>query len=534
MKNLIRTALMVLLASGTLSMKAQVPSLSSYTSANPVIYLDFDGHYVEGTMWNVYGPFNCNSSGLDATQITEIFNRVSEDFRPFNINVTTNLTKYNQAPVSKRMRVVITTSHEWYGTGAGGVAYLNSFIWGDDTPAFVFSALFNYSIKNIAEASSHEAGHTLGLRHQSTYDVNCVKISDYNWGYGTGEIGWAPIMGAGYGQNMTLWHNGPNSTGCNNFQTELSIITNNTNGFGYRADDYTDAFPSAANASFNSSQQFNISGIVEKTDDKDLFKFTMPTYGNFELAAIPYNVGTGNSGSDLDLQVEFLDAAQNSIGVYNPGSLLNSIIDTNIASGNYYLRVEGKGNIYALEYGSLGSYSLLGSYTEGGSLPVHKLELKGQLDRSNHNLSWEIVADEKVINQVIEYSFDGRNFMSLATPNADLRNYSYQPAESRPVQYRLHVTFDNYREYYSNIITIRQGIVSKPQLIGNLITGTSISVNSPDNYDYRLIDQKGRVLSKGTITKGFSSINTGNLVSGIYVVTFANGHEQWNEKIVKQ
>ena len=110
MKNLIRTALMVLLASGSISMKAQ-PTLNSYTSANPVIFLDFDGHYVEGTMWNVYGPFNCNSSGLVEAQITEVFNRVAEDFRPFNINVTTSETKYNQAPVSKRMRIVITTSH---------------------------------------------------------------------------------------------------------------------------------------------------------------------------------------------------------------------------------------------------------------------------------------------------------------------------------------------------------------------------------------------------------------------------------------
>ena len=142
MKNLIRTALMVLLATGTLSMKAQ-PNLNSYTSANPVIYLDFDGHSVSGTMWNVFGPFTCNSSGLVDAQITEVFNRVAEDFRPFNINVTTSETKFNQAPVNKRMRVVITTSHEWYGTGAGGVAYLNSFTWGDATPAFVFSALFN-------------------------------------------------------------------------------------------------------------------------------------------------------------------------------------------------------------------------------------------------------------------------------------------------------------------------------------------------------------------------------------------------------
>jgi hypothetical protein len=162
-------------------------------------------------MWNVTGPFTCNSSGLSDAAITEAFNRVAEDYRPFNINVTTNETKYNSAPFNKRMRVVITTSYEWYGSGAGGVAYINSFTWGDNSPCFVFSSLLGYSVKNIAEAASHEAGHTLGLRHQSAYDAACVKLSDYNWGQGTGEIGWAPIMGAGYNQNMTLWNSGPNS-----------------------------------------------------------------------------------------------------------------------------------------------------------------------------------------------------------------------------------------------------------------------------------------------------------------------------------
>lgn len=533
MKNFLQSVLIVLLSAVTTGAKAQ-PALNSYTSASAVIFLDFDGHYVSGTMWNVYGPFTCNSSGLNDTQITEVFNRVAEDFRPFNINITTSQTKYNQAPVNRRMRIVITTSHEWYGTGAGGVAYLNSFTWGDDTPAFVFSALFSYNVKNIAEAASHEAGHTLGLRHQSYYDANCVKLSDYNWGQGAGEIGWAPIMGAGYNQNLTLWHNGPNSISCNNYQTELSIITNATNGFGYRTDDHTDTYATATNNNFNNSNQFTINGVVEKTDDADLFKFTMPVLGNFQLNGIPYNVGTGNAGSDLDMQVQFLDGSYNLLGTYNPGALLSSIIDTLIPAGTYYLRVEGKGNAFAPEYGSLGSYSLLGSYVPGTSLPVHKLELKGQLDQGHHLLTWEIVADETVIKQVIEYSYDGRNFVTLDEPASTLRSYGYRPTESRTIQYRLHVTFDNHREYYSNVITIKSGNISRPQLIGNLVTGSSAGVNSPGTYDYRVIDQSGRIVSKGIISKGFSSISTGIMVQGVYVVTFTNGNEQWTEKFVKQ
>src|SRR6187455_2577855 len=224
MKNLYKAVLLIITLSGTLVSRSQVTDLNSYPSASKVILLDFNGHDVSGTMWNVNGAFTCNSSGLSDAAITEVLNRVAEDYRPFNINVTTNETKYNSAPYNKRMRVVITTSNEWYGSGAGGVAYINSFTWGDNSPCFVFSSLLGYSVKKIAEACSHEAGHTLGLRHQSLYDANGVKLNDYNWGQGSGEIGWAPIMGASYNENLSLWHYGPNSLSATTMQDDVAKI----------------------------------------------------------------------------------------------------------------------------------------------------------------------------------------------------------------------------------------------------------------------------------------------------------------------
>ena len=534
MKNLYKSLLIGFALCSAILTKAQVPTLNSYSSASAVIYLDFDGHFVSGTMWNVSGAFNCNSSGLSTAGMTEVFNRIAEDYRPFNINVTTSETKYNQAPVAKRIRVVITTSHEWYGTTAGGVAYVNSFTWGDNTPCFVFSALHGYNLKNISEAASHETGHTLGLRHQSTYNASCVKTSEYNWGQGTGEIGWAPIMGAGYNQNMTLWNTGPNSISCNNIQSDLSIITNATNGFGYRPDDNTDDFATATSTSFDANGQFTISGVVEKNDDKDLFKFTMPTYGRLQLNAIPYNVGSSNSGSDLDLQVEFLDGSYATVGTYNPGNLLSSLVDSFISAGTYYLRIDGKGNIYAPEYGSLGSYSLQATYTDAELLTIRRLELRGRSDGEIHTLNWLIDADENVLKQSIEVSANGINFTKLDDPNNGLRTYSHRPLDHRPLLYRLHVTFDNLKEYYSNVIAIRPGKASKPQLVGNIVTGKSLNVSSPANYDYQLIDQSGRMVAKGTIDKGYSTIYTPHITTGIYIIRFSDGTEQWSEKFIKR
>ena len=299
-------------------------------------------------------------------------------------------------------------------------SFINSFTWGDDTPCFVFSALLGYNVKNISEAASHEGGHTLGLYHQSSYDANCVKTSEYNYGQGSGEIGWAPIMGVGYYKNLTLWHNGPNAYGCTNYQSDLSIITT-SNGFTFRTDDYSSTFNQATNLPFVSNQ-FNTNGIITQSTDQDMFKFTQPAVGRFQLAAVPYNVGTGNAGSGLDMQVTLFNSSQTLLNVFNPGILLSSVIDTVLNTGTYYLRVEGKGNINAPAYASLGSYALQGNWSIS-TLPLRRLELHGQMNSDRHQLSWIIDADEQVTQQVLEVSSDGRNFSSVI--QADINNRVY-------------------------------------------------------------------------------------------------------------
>ena len=531
MKNLFRSGLMVLSIISTLIAKAQVPVLNSYPSASAVIFLDFDGQTVSGTSWNYNGPIYCGASGLNSTQITEVFNRVAEDYRPFNVNITTDSTKYLAAPANKRMRVILTVTSDWYGS-AGGVSFIGSFTWGDNTPCFVFTALLNYNTKNISEAAAHEAGHTLGLYHQAKYDANCVKISEYNTGTGTGEIGWAPIMGVGYYQNFTLWNNGPNPYGCNNLQSDLSIITTN-NGFTYRTDDYSATFNQATTLSFTNSQ-FSVNGVIEQNTDQDMFKFIMPGVAHFTLDAVPYNVGTGDAGSDLDMQITLYNSSQTLLNVYNPGNLLSSVIDTTLNSGTYYIKVEGKGNVYAPNYASLGSYSLQGAYNIGTPLPLRKLELHGNVNIDKHQLNWLIEADEQVVKQVLEVSTDGTHFSELVQPATDTRSYIYKPNITTAAQYRLNVTFDNGRQYYSNIVSLKQpGNTARPQLLGNFIA-SNIKVSSPGNFTYSIFDFSGKIVSHGMLTNGINNITAANIMSGMYLIRFANDEQQWTDKFVRQ
>ncbi len=514
---------------------AQVPVLSSYPDAKATIYLDFDGHTVEGTTWNWTGqPIVCAGSGLSNDKILQVFNRVAEDYRPFKVNITTDSTKFLAAPLDRRVRVIITTTSAWYGSGAGGVAFIGSFTWGDDTPCFVFSALFGYNIKKISEAVSHESGHTMGLYHQAQYDENCNKITDYYGGVGSGEIGWAPIMGVGYNRNFTLWGNGPNSLGCTNYQSDLDVITSPSNGFGYRDDDHSQSFDSSSQAIFANSR-FTMEGVVERNDDEDLFHFNMPSRGRFQLDAVPYNVGTGNAGSNLDMQVSLYNSSQQLLSVYNPGTLLNSVADTILNPGFYYLKVEGRGNQYAPAYASLGSYSLNAIIEPDDALPVHNLELHASLAGEQHQFTWNITADEQVLFQTLEVSAGGHVFVHLATTDAAQRTYLYRPPATENLRYRLRVDFANGHHYYSNTVTINNAEqLPAPKLVSNIIQSNTIAVNSPGNFYYSITDLHGKTIQHGKLVHGMNYVTVANMTGGLYIVRFGDQRQQWTQKLLRQ
>jgi hypothetical protein len=529
MKNL-TTIFFTLLIGMFTRTSAQQPILNSLPSAPATIFLDFDGMYLSGTSWNWSGPLTIGPANLNNAAIIEIFNRVAEDYRPFQVNITTDSTKYAAAPIDKRMRVLLTISHEWYGT-AGGVAYLNSFTWGDNTPCFVFTALHAYTVKNIAEAASHEVGHTLGLRHQSKYDSFCNKTSEYHSGIGSGEIGWAPIMGVGYYRNFTLWNSGANPLGCNNIQNDLEVITT-INGFSYRADDYGTQFNSATLAPFVNNQ-FSISGIIERNTDVDLVKFVIPAFGHFSLNASPFGLASTTNGSNLDVEIELMTGNNSVIRTYNPSDLLSATMDTMLSAGTYWLRVQGKGNAYTSEYASLGSYTLQGSFVDGAVLPVQKFQLKGNVFNGFSNLSWDIVSDETVISQTVEVSYNSKPFEEAGYPNQDERSFSHQVPGDGNVYYRIKSLMSNGKTYYSNVVLLKRSADASPRLLTNVINN-KITVSSPAGFDYQVADMNGRIYQRGRVVKGMNLVETSAYSKGIYFIVFNNGEQQFSEKFIKQ
>jgi hypothetical protein len=79
-----------------------------------------------------------------------------------------------------------------------------------------------------------------------------------------------------------------------------------------------------------------------------------------------------------------------------------------------------------------------------------------------------------------------------------------------------------------------EGVEGRPKLFSTLISSNALMVSSPDIYNYVINDYNGRIVAKGQITDGSSTINTNYLSPGTYMIRFINGNDQYVEKFMKQ
>jgi PKD repeat protein len=362
--------------------------LHSRPGAKRVIYLDFLGQVVSGTAWNSsYGlsaidakPFDLDGlpSSLSTTELERIqyiWQRVAEDYAPFDVDVTTQepaaaaITRSSNTDAYFGTRVVITqdwTALTTHPCGCGGIAYVGTF---DDTtdgykPAWVFfNRLGSGNEKYVAEAISHEAGHNLGLSHDGT------STTGYYAGHGSGATGWAPIMGVGYYKELVQWSRGE-YPGATQTQDDLQIIQNT--GAPLRPDDHGDTAAAATPLDAVSSGgvvSLEGSGLIGTRADVDVFSFSAGP------GALNLTVKPASRGPNLDIHARLYDAAGNLLASSGPTDTLDASLSvTTAAAGTYRLFVEGtgKGDLTTgySDYASLGEYTITGSAPDGGQAPV--------------------------------------------------------------------------------------------------------------------------------------------------------------------
>ena len=351
--------------------------LHSHPTSTKVIYLDFNGQTVSGTLWNTqdnngrdftltgYSFEGDNSfSNNELARIQKIWARVAEDFAPFDVDVTTEEPPLgdlkNTGGNDNRwgVRVIVGSTFAPHAD-AGGVAYLKSFRWSTDTPALVFeNNTGNGDEKSTAEAISHEVGHTLGLEH----DGRSSPPEGYYAGHSAGATSWGPIMGLGYHVSLVQWSQGE-YTGANNREDDLSIIATN-NGFGFRQDDFGSTQLAASDLATTDADPLRIvdqKGVIETRNDYDYFRFDV---GN---GTVTLDIRGGPVDSNLDILAEVYNSQGELVALSKPINSLNAAISFTASLGTYYLKIDGVGftdpqGVGYSDYGSLGQYRITGTF----------------------------------------------------------------------------------------------------------------------------------------------------------------------------
>ena len=349
----------------------QTFKLHSLPGSSKVIYLDFNGHTATGTAWNasynggadiVAAPFDLDGApetfnSTELQRIQNIWKRVAEDYSPFDVDVTTEeppadaLERSSSSDTQFGNRVVITPTN--FYPNAGGVSFVGTFdaIGEYYKISWAFSSMLANGEKYIAEACSHENGHSAGLHHEGTTG----GVTYYQ-----GQGDWAPIMGNSYYKNVTQWAKGE-YTDANNAEDQLQILQQN--GLAYFPDDYGNTFATAE--TITGSTSISGSGFIEQNADVDVFKFVTGA-GNISIGVTPSPLGP-----NLKILAELHDSSGNLMESSSLSNMGASISET-VPAGTYYLTVSGSGSgdpatTGYSDYSSLGQYIISGTIISPGS-----------------------------------------------------------------------------------------------------------------------------------------------------------------------
>ena len=365
-----------------------VLKLHSNPGARKQLYLDFTGGVISKAAWNRTAgvtawharPYDLDNrpgsfSKAEVAAMAEIWRRISEDFAPFDVDVT---TEAGRSVGTDTNWIMIT--HSMAGNkkslpepDSGSVAYMN--ISGFSHTGYYSPALVYYnnlaSPASIAEASSHAAGHLYGLSHDS-------KPGSGN----RGNVSWSPIMGVGPFTSVTQWSK-DDYKGAVNPQNDIGILSATLD---VRRDDHDDSrFDAGTSLQVDSRGQVSAStpatdpgnvhaankGVIEAYDDMDIFVFETGG-GMIDLTVTPAWLAFDASeqrGANLDVQVTLFNAMGKKLARSNPLSETDSTIRKQVPAGRYVLEVSGVGNVDGsyTPYGSIGQYFINGTIPAPGS-----------------------------------------------------------------------------------------------------------------------------------------------------------------------
>ncbi|MDR0901307.1 MAG: hypothetical protein LBM92_00865 [Opitutaceae bacterium] len=380
------------------------PVRHSRPGSRNVLFLDFGGMDIHDTEWNEQyhrahfqaKPYDTDGdtttfSAAEQDAIIHIWERVAEDFAPFEVDVTTERpavfthTTGRALITAMKDRANVSMPGIEEGGSTAGIAFLNVFgevnyaatysVPGSHSslpaasPALIYHDKLGNNAASIAFATSHELGHHLGLHHDGPGQGTITgsgEDSDFGYygGHGSGAISWSPIMGNGYSRSVGQWSKGEYRN-ANNLEDDLAISAGK---IGYRGETASTSFDDADALTSGTDGCLGAEGVLLHTGDAHFHSVNLGSPGNISFTLAPFapSDGTTANGGNTDLRLELLDATGTVIASDNPANATNASLNRNLAAGQWLLRVTstGAGNPLAssptgyTDYGSIGQYTL--------------------------------------------------------------------------------------------------------------------------------------------------------------------------------
>ena len=374
---------------------------NSLSSGTTQLYLSFSGsvisdpailaNRIDGGTGNVIIPAYDSDgdlttfSVLEVAEIDEIWARVAEDFRPFNVNVTTvappslNGTAALQINIGGDGAFLVLPTLGWQGTrGAFADPLLPNV--GFTFPDNIQAGAATYP-QHIAFQVSSAIGSLLGLGPHPLYNSFGTQVAPFD----PGGLEEGPILGAPLNSLRDVWVNAADDQGVGSLQPDLDLITAPQNTIRYRVDDHRSNLSGATVVTVGAGDEF-LTGIIETNNDRDLFFFrTLETDATITVKGLDLATQFAgitnplNPGSNLDPVLRLLDASGNELAMDDvtfdinaPNNSLTASISTHLTASSYYIEVSNGFNPLTGErYGSLGQYTVTLQGVDGNPVAVN-------------------------------------------------------------------------------------------------------------------------------------------------------------------
>ncbi|MGE4490372.1 MAG: hypothetical protein AB7E95_12600, partial [Kiritimatiellales bacterium] len=183
----------------------------------------------------------------------------------------------------------------------------------------------------------------------------------------------------------------------------------------YMTDDYGNSPAGASTLGFVAGDSLSVTGLVENTDEPDIFKITVSPAVTLSIAVQVAQqvaeVGWTPWGANLDAQLEIQDSQGGTIVSTNGALELSAQAETEVQAGIYYLYVRPVGVGTPLDSTPTGytSYGSLGQYV----LKISSALVEPDADYDGLPNTWEIEFFGGATNAVADTDSDGDGFSNL-------------------------------------------------------------------------------------------------------------------------